>query len=499
MAAQNKLHDFSPLLGASGFQILIGEGVAVVNNVPIVIPATNLTLIALSTNYVYVDLSAGVISSNTSGFTSTEYPVAIVTTDSISILSLQDVRSGAPSTSIGGGGSGIPLGTSAQVPVMNSGATAYAPVSLSGDLTITSAGVVTVTKSSGTAFGTGAFATIANYALLAGATFTGEVITPASVSGSAGLNIPPGVAPASPNNGDCWTTNSGLFCYINGTIVGPYSATTGFSNPMTTLGDEIYGGAAGAATRLAGPTAVNNVAQVLTETPASGLAVSPVWSPLGVATRASTCGSNVDTVLATDRAGYVSWSDASACAVTLPAAGGTGFANNFVFVGCDIGAGTATITPTTSTISYTTGSAYTSAAPSLALTTGQCAWTYSDNTNYFAIVRGAGGGSGTINAAAQYDIPYYSASGSATTISGAALSGFQFDSTSGPPTAVQLSAINPQTATYQVLASDFSSYKTITVASGTFTIQGRSPIRPLISTDPASLSSLAASTNGSSR
>jgi hypothetical protein len=33
-----------------------------------------------------------------------------------------------------------------------------------------------------------------------------------------------------------------------------------------------------------------------------------------------------------------------------------------------------------------------------------------------------------------------------------------------------LSSINPQTATYQVLAADFSSYKTITVASGTFTI-----------------------------
>jgi hypothetical protein len=35
---------------------------------------------------------------------------------------------------------------------------------------------------------------------------------------------------------------------------------------------------------------------------------------------------------------------------------------------------------------------------------------------------------------------------------------------------VSLSAINPQTATYQVLTSDFSNYKTITVASGTFTV-----------------------------
>lgn len=42
--------------------------------------------------------------------------------------------------------------------------------------------------------------------------------------------------------------------------------------------------------------------------------------------------------------------------------------------------------------------------------------------------------------------------------------------TSGQTVGVVLSAVNPQTGTYQVLASDFSNYKTITVASGTFTI-----------------------------
>ena len=42
--------------------------------------------------------------------------------------------------------------------------------------------------------------------------------------------------------------------------------------------------------------------------------------------------------------------------------------------------------------------------------------------------------------------------------------------TLGSTCTIPLSAINPQTATYQVLAADFSNYKTITVASGTFTI-----------------------------
>jgi len=129
-------------------------------------------------------------------------------------------------------------------------------------------------------------------------------------------------------------------------------------------------------------------------------------------------------------------------------------------------------------------------------------------------------GSGTVSAAAQYDVAYYTQSGTTAQVGGAAIAGFQFDSTSGAPVAatatnlgtlaniaqynlavsggtsaalagiapgalgtflsgqgasanpsyVALSAINPQTATYQVLAADFSSYKTITVASGTFTI-----------------------------
>lgn len=170
------------------------------------------------------------------------------------------------------------------------------------------------------------------------------------------------------------------------------------SNPLTTLGDVAYGGASGVLTRLAGPTTPAGVPQFLVDIPTAGAAVAETFSLAGVVPRASTCTANADTVLVTDRAGYVSWSDASACAVTLPQAGSTGFASNFVFVGCDIGAGTATITPTTSTISYTTGSAYTSAASTLALTTGQCAWIYSDNTNYFAIVR-SGGGSGVTSIA----------------------------------------------------------------------------------------------------
>ena len=54
-----------------------------------------------------------------------------------------------------------------QIPVGNAGGTAYAPVAMSGDCVLASTGAITCTKTNGSAFGTGAFATIANYAPLA--------------------------------------------------------------------------------------------------------------------------------------------------------------------------------------------------------------------------------------------------------------------------------------------------------------------------------------------
>lgn len=71
----------------------------------------------------------------------------------------------------GGGGSSIPLGTASQVPVMNAGASAYAPVTFSQDATITSAGVVSVTKTNNVAFGgLATLTTVAYSALVSGTT-----------------------------------------------------------------------------------------------------------------------------------------------------------------------------------------------------------------------------------------------------------------------------------------------------------------------------------------
>lgn len=79
-----------------------------------------------------------------------------------------------------------------------------------------------------------------------------------------------------------------------------------------------------------------------------------------------------DTILATDRGKLVTYSNGSSIAVTLPQATG-GFVSPFYVSVRNLGVGTVTITPTTSTID---------GAASLALTTGQSADIYSDSTNY---------------------------------------------------------------------------------------------------------------------
>jgi hypothetical protein len=50
---------------------------------------------------------------------------------------------------------------------------------------------------------------------------TGLTTLAASAAGSAGLNLPQGTAPTSPNNGDVWMTSAGLYYRFNGTTHGP--------------------------------------------------------------------------------------------------------------------------------------------------------------------------------------------------------------------------------------------------------------------------------------
>jgi hypothetical protein len=114
---------------------------------------------------------------------------------------------------------------------------------------------------------------------------------------------------------------------------------SGFSNPMTTLGDIIYENATPAAARLAGCTLAVSVPCTLISTPTSGpTAAAPVWGLSGVPVDAT----NPATLLVTDRANYIKWS--SGTALALPAVATT-FASNLPFAIQDIAGATLTITP----------------------------------------------------------------------------------------------------------------------------------------------------------
>lgn len=70
--------------------------------------------------------------------------------------------------------------------------------------------------------------------LQTGGTMTGPLITAPSTAINAGLNVPSGIAPTTPNNGDIWTTSAGIFVRINGATVGPLSSGGSGSFAATT-------------------------------------------------------------------------------------------------------------------------------------------------------------------------------------------------------------------------------------------------------------------------
>ncbi len=110
-----------------------------------------------------------------------------------------------------------------------------------------------------------------------------------------------------------------------------------------------------------------------------------------------------------DQAKVVYLSNASNQVPTIPQAGTTGFAANWFVQACNIGAGTQTITPTTSTI----GGASTYVLPAASAADPACAAIVSDGTNYLivpdftkdvsrftaGVLAAARGGAGTINGA----------------------------------------------------------------------------------------------------
>jgi hypothetical protein len=78
---------------------------------------------------------------------------------------------------------------------------------------------------------------------VAGDQMTGRLVTAASTTGEAGINVAPGVAPAAPVNGDLWSTAAGLFARIAGATWNLLAAnvtavlTAGFRNDPHAYGN----------------------------------------------------------------------------------------------------------------------------------------------------------------------------------------------------------------------------------------------------------------------
>lgn len=114
-------------LGVQGAVLLVGGTTATVIN-----PST-ITLAANTTTYIYADPNAGIVNSNTSGFVSGTYPIAVVVTGNSGITSVTDSRCDCYIQ---------PVGSGQSLPIKTVSGT-YAPTT--ADSTILCNGTFTVT------------------------------------------------------------------------------------------------------------------------------------------------------------------------------------------------------------------------------------------------------------------------------------------------------------------------------------------------------------------
>ena len=138
----------------------------------------------------------------------------------------------------------------------------------------------------------------------------------------------------------------------NGTNFVDAACPSGFSNPMTTLGDIMYENATPAAARLAGYSGVVGVPAILQSTATSGpTAAAPIWNLAGVPVNnnsETSCSGGTLNIL--DRATAIFCSGGTTATWTLPVHSTAGFGLNFPYVQVNNNSGTLTLSPTTDTI-----------------------------------------------------------------------------------------------------------------------------------------------------
>lgn len=181
------------------------------------------------------------------------------------------------------GATGVPVVTAGAAGVLVGSASAIPSWSTSPSISGANITATTIPIASinATTTGSGTILTLATGPSISGATLTGttthtggKIVTAIAVAGYASILITPAALnPTTQATGDLWVNGTTLY-YYNGTSNIPLS--NALVNPMTTLGDMVYGGASGASTRLAGLT--TNGFYVLGATTASSLAGAPTWT-----------------------------------------------------------------------------------------------------------------------------------------------------------------------------------------------------------------------------
>jgi len=85
-------NSFAPTISKVGLTVNVEGGSFYYNGVLSIVTATNISLTKNTTNYIVLTPSTGVISANTSGFTSILFPIAVIKTNVNVITSLVDSR-----------------------------------------------------------------------------------------------------------------------------------------------------------------------------------------------------------------------------------------------------------------------------------------------------------------------------------------------------------------------------------------------------------------------
>jgi hypothetical protein len=155
------------------------------------------------------------LSSNPAGYLTSAPVTSVAGRTGAITLAVADISGAAPLASPSLTGTPISTTAAADTNTTQIATTAYV-VSQAGSATPLVDGTAAVGTSLRYARQDHVHPTDTSRAALSGATFTGEVVTPASTTGTAGLMITPGVAPSAPVNGEIWATTTDLQVRLNG-------------------------------------------------------------------------------------------------------------------------------------------------------------------------------------------------------------------------------------------------------------------------------------------